>query len=447
MKEIISSNWNQDYGNKDKISVLNKTSNFNVIPIDQNYMFFKNGAYRSEEIDPKILPKDIKKILENEYRNSQMARYGPGSIRPLPLNESEMCELYYINSPAKASLSTFTLGSVSPLAVAEFFFAGKDLLLVLIAAMAITNQINNTLSSTYNSAGSCTIPKIGKSKMFFNKKIKPEKDSILSSVNRNYPIIKDEEVYKKNITNLSDDKVFKSTIGSKYDTLMSAAELNGGSAFATTPFNQLKKKDAFIENIEKNSQKKYELMKSFVKDPDIYKKSETDSNNILLEFFRKILEIVFPISVFVDFTDYTIAKQAISSPIRVGDTNYVGGVSVSTKTPRKYKNPEKEKSVFGPYICRSKYSYWYYPTIVLTGRGGVSSPPVGSSFEQMIGGVNFFNKGTVPIYGSQMDFIISVLLTMSGLPIAPFASGGLNTINKQLFAPSSFPKNFPKNKK
>jgi hypothetical protein len=68
MSELASANWNFEYGMENPKNVLNKVTNFGALPINQHYVFFKNGATSMIQNDTNISP-EIKRVLENERIN------------------------------------------------------------------------------------------------------------------------------------------------------------------------------------------------------------------------------------------------------------------------------------------------------------------------------------------------------------------------------------------
>jgi hypothetical protein len=95
-----------------------------------------------------------------------------------------------------------------------------------------------------------------------------------------------------------------------------------------------------------------------------------------------------------------------------------------------YPNPQKEKSIFGPYICRSKKVFLYYPKIIIVHPkySTLSSQYNGIDF---LGNVNIFG-GFPSIYSTaeiSSDYI-GYLLSASSIGKNPTIVGYINYISK-----------------
>jgi len=415
MSNLVSANWNLTYGMDNPKNVLNKTSHFGVMPINQHYLFFKNGATSVMQNDTNISP-ELKQALERENIARAKRYYGNGTERPAGFTEQAMADLYY-NSYGL----NFRVGSqgmpIDPLTV-SLLTGGQTSLLGLLASQTIAAQLQIAAIELFYSSTIFQMPKIGYTDYYTYKSSANQKNVILSSiVNRKYPNFNKNinKLEKDQLVNLSSQEGFKKiTGGSSYDTILSKYQFNGGCGFLTSIFRDINSTNLqkFIENIKSNSEIKYSQLnklKSKFQGNSIALSQATE-NSILNEMKGKI-NGMRNISIYIDFSDYTTVK-----------------ISSSAKS---YANSQKEKSIFGPYICRSKKAFLYYPKIIII-HPKYSTLARYSNNIEWSGGINIFGSyPTIYPTGSLSDLgSFELLARIASFGIPPTIDGVCTYITK-----------------
>jgi hypothetical protein len=200
---------------------------------------------------------------------------------------------------------------------------------------------------------------------------------------------------------------------SSYDTFLSKYQLNGGSSFSFSPFKTSKENSQnFIENLIANKDikydqlnkisKKYDSDRSFISNSKISEASTLINmkNNINGRGYFGTAGGVSNLNLYIDFLDYIPVK-----------------ISTSQKG---YPNPKKGNSIFGPYICRSKKTFIYYPKIIIDSPVFSTLLDIRYSGFDFGGGINIFGAptscfSTVNIADPQALYVLTKLVTL-GIP-------------------------------
>ena len=421
MSELVSTNWNFQYEMDNPKNILNKVSHFGALPINQHYVFFKNGATSMMQNDENISA-EIKDVLERERVSRNKNDHGDGTVRPIGFTENQMNDLYYNSYGLDFNVDSQGM-YIDPFTVI-IILGGYTDILSLLTAQNIAITLQNVALELFYSSTYLKIPKIGYTDYYTykDKKNGDEKSQILPSiVNRKYPYVNDQnKLQKGKLINLSSEADFKKITGSSsYDTILSKFQLNAGCGFFSSPFKNITRENlqSFIDNLIANSKIKHsqlnKLEEKYQSGKQFIDQSKTSENFILKDIKNKITSIVSsPVSLYIDFSDY---KTVLFQSGQKG-----------------YPNPKKEKSIFGPYICRSKKTFLYYPKIIIT-HGKYSTL---STFSNGIswggGGINVFGAYP-PIYstGSSNDFAsFKLIVQIATYGILPSINGSCNYISK-----------------
>jgi len=431
MSELVSANWNNIYGMENAKLVLNKVSNFGSIPMNQHYIFFNNGA-TSMLKDDKDLNPEVKKALENEKsKRSNKGSYGLGSMRPVGFTESQMSDLFYNSYGLDIDIGSIA-PAVDPLTVA-LLLGGYTSLLGLLVSQSIGIYIQSILVAELTSAIKLQLPKIGNCDFYTyeTKKFSQPTNNIFGDlVKRKHPYVdkdNNNKIQKGKLINLSSESGFKKTMGkSSYDTLLSKYQLNGGSSFYFNPFKSSKQDSQnFVEDLIANKDIKYsqlaKISRKYQSDTNFIQNSQTSETSILINMKNNIngkgyfgtAGGVTNLNLYIDFLDYI--------PIKISSSQ------------KGYPNPEKEKSIFGPYICRSRKSFIYYPKIIIDSPVFSTLLDIRYSGFDFGGGINVFGApvscfSTVNITDSRALFVLTKLVTL-GLP--PNMYGTCNYLTKE----------------
>jgi hypothetical protein len=420
MSELASANWNFQYEMENPKNVLNKTSNLGALPINQHYVFFKNGATSLIQNDQNISA-EIKNALERERINRNKNDHGDGSARPLGFTENQMSDLYYNSYGLDYNVGSLGM-PIDPLTVV-LITGGQTSLLGLLTSQSIALILQAIAFELFYSATSFRIPKIGYTDYYtYEEKINgDQKSKILPKiVKRKHPYVDNENrLQKDQLVNLSSEAGFKKTIGvSSYDTILSKYQFNAGAGFFSSPFKQTNRDSlrSFVDNLKANASIKYEqlnkLKEKYPSDGGFISQSQNREEFILENIKSRINGILAPISLYIDFSDY---KTVLTGPSQKG-----------------YPNPQKEKSIFGPYICRSKKSFFYYPKIIINHPKYSTLATLSNGIVWGGGGINVFG-GYPTIYStsSPSDFGAFQLITqIASYGIPPTINGFCNYMNK-----------------
>ena len=413
MNGLTSTNWNNSYGMENPKNILNKVISHGALPINQNYVFFNNGATRLI-VNPKLTP-EIKKALEDErVKRGRGPIYGSGTIRPIGFTETQMSDLFYNSYGLNVRINT-TPPYIDPLTVA-LISTGVGTLVQILAAMNLYYLLVGILAQTYYSSAIFQLPKIGFSDFYTYEEKAVDPKSILKIINRNYLFTKDGKLPKNRLINLSGEAAFRKITGnSSYDTTLSKYQFNGGGGFSTTNLRgeQMKKYiDNLLGNLEVEKSQIDKLKKFFPKDGSSIETAKVNKKALL--DIMKTKTNLGANYIHADFLDYV--------PILL------------SKTQKGYPNKEKEKSVFGPYICRSKKTYLYYPKIIIS-NGSVSTlnSPQYPSIEILNLGVDVF--GGYPDFFSAVPYesfggYIGMVIRIASLGLLPMVGGTCNILNK-----------------
>jgi len=420
MSNLISANWNNFYGMENAKLTLNKVSHFGAIPMNQHYIFFKNGATSMFQNDKKISP-EIKKILEDERVLRARASCGDGTERPIGFIESQMNDLYYNSFGLE-----YKVGSIG-FSVDAFMIVmltgGQTSLVGLFGSLALQQILQNAVTELFSSSSFVCLPKIGYTDFYAyeTENIYQTDINILRQIiNRKYPFVNENtnKLNKDQLINLSSKTAFKKIIGqSSYDTLLSKYQFNGGCGFFSSPFKGISSENlqSFVDNLLANTDIKYsqvdKLSQKYQQAKSFITKSKDQENTTLKYIKNKITGVRSTLSLHIDFSDYIV--KPISS------------------SQKGYPNPKKGKSIFGPYICRSKKSFLYYPKIIISHPkySTLAKNGNGMSFQ---GGINIF--GAYPSIfstGSLEDFAsMQYIIQLASLGFLPQIGGSCNYINK-----------------
>jgi hypothetical protein len=347
MSNLVSANWNNTYGMDNPKNVLNKNSHFGALPINQNYIFFNNGATRMIQNHPKLTP-EIKKALEDERIVRGRGVYGSGTIRPIGFTEIQMSDLLY-NSYGIKLRAASAPPILDPLTLA-LLTTGVGSLVQLLGAFALYGLVVAAMTTAFSSNTSFQLVKLGYSDVYTYKEIPINPKDIIKIINRAYPSVSENEKIKvqtDKLINLSSKSGFKKTAGvSSYDTILSKYQFNGGGGFFSSWLNSRNRGPEYIENLlgnlEVETSQIEKLKNKFSNANSFINNSQNNKKQILKEIKNKMN--VGASYLHVDFLDYM--------PVLL------------SRSQKGYPNPAKEKSIFGPYICRSKKAYLYYPKIV-----------------------------------------------------------------------------------
>lgn len=421
MSELASANWNFEYGMENPKNVLNKVTNFGALPINQHYVFFKNGATSMIQSDTNISP-EVKRVLENERISRGKNTHGDGTERPIGFTESQMIDLYYNSYGLNYDVASLGM-PIDPLTVI-LILGGQSSLLGLLTAQTIALTLQTIAFELFYSATLFKIPKIGYTDYYTyeEKKVGDEKSKILSKiVKRKHPYVDDQNTLQKDqLINLSSEAGFNKTVGvSSYDTILSKYQFNAGGGFFSSPFKQTNRDSlkSFIENLKSNSEIKYEqlnkLKNKYGSSDNFIDQSKTREKFILDDMKNKINGILTPISLYIDFSDY--------KTVLIGSSQ------------KGYPNPQKSKSIFGPYVCRSKKNFFYYPKIIINHPKYSTLANLSNGIVWGGAGINVF--GVVPtIYStaSTSDFgSFQLIQQIASYGIPPMVNGFCNYISKE----------------
>jgi hypothetical protein len=417
MSNLVSANWNNIYGMDNAKLVLNKISHLGALPINQNYIFFNNGATRMIQNHPK-LTSEIKKALEDERIVRGRGLYGSGTIRPLGFTEIQMSDLFYNSYGIKLKAAS-TPPMLDPLTLA-LLTTGVGSLVQLLAALALFSIITAALNTAFSSNTSFQLVKLGYSDIYTYKEIPLDPKDIIKIINRAYPSVLENEKVKvqtDKLINLSSKSGFKKTAGvSSYDTILSKYQFNGGGGFFSSWLNSRNRGPEYIENLLANleieTSQVQKLKNKFSTGNSFIDNSQTQKKQILKEIKNKMN--VGPSYLHVDFLDYM--------PVLL------------SRSQKGYPNPAKEKSIFGPYICRSKKAYMYYPKIIF--QNNVFSTlysPVFSSIEFLNIGFTMF--GGYPEVFSASNFeslgdYIGLVSRIASIGSLPMVGGSCDVLGK-----------------
>jgi hypothetical protein len=425
MSELASANWNFQYGMDNPKNVLNKVTNFGSLPINQHYLFFKNGATSMMQNDKNILP-EVKAALEKERIDRNKNDHGEGTARPAAFTETQMSDLYYNSFGLDIDIVSRPY-TVDPFMI-MLITGGYTGLLALLAAISISLTLQVVVDQLFSSVIKAQIPKMGYTDYYtYEKKDLANKErTILSEiVKRKHPFVPTEQkedkieakIQKDQLINLSSESGFKKVTGtSSYDTILSKYQFNGGGGFTSSIFKNIEKEniEMFIETLKANSTIKYDQLNklsSKYSDKAFILRSQEREKAILDKLKVQINSILRPISVHIDFSDY---KTIVSGTRQKG-----------------YPNPQKEKSIFGPYICRSKKAFLYYPKIIIQDTV-MSTLGIKSNGVPYTGALDLFGVPTtayniaLPNDLSSMELI----LRMASYNILPQLFGGCKLLGK-----------------
>jgi hypothetical protein len=420
MDKIISANNNDFYkADENPRNILNNVSHLGAVPINQHYVFFKNGGASIMQNEKKITP-EIKLALEKERNSRKKNRLGPGSIRPIGFTERQMTDLYYNSYGLDINIVSRPY-TVDPFMIA-LVFGGYTSLIGLLASIGIALSLQVSVDEIFSSSIIAKVPRMGVADYYsYEKKLSKDKN-ISEIVSRLFPQVSEDELnklFKTELVNLSSREEFKKNIGNgKYDTMLSKYHFNGGSGFKSSSFSGVTQQNIvkFIENLKSNFNKKKEPLNVLFQElyagsggglTNFFKEEEA----ILDEFKVQKNSILKPISVHIDFSDYT---TLVMSSVQKG-----------------YPNPAKEKSIFGPYICRSKKAFLYYPKIIVQNKTMSTLSDMQNGISH-IGALDFFGVPTeayniaFPSNAGDMELI----LRMASFNILPTLFGGVKFMSK-----------------
>lgn len=435
MDKIISANNNDFYkADENPRNILNNVSHLGAVPINQHYVFFKNGGASIMQNEKKITP-EIKLALEKERNSRKKNRLGPGSIRPIGFTEKQMADLYYNSYGLDINIVSRPY-TVDPLMIA-LVFGGYTSLIGLLASIGIALSLQVSVDEIFSSVVIAKVPRIGVADYYSYEKKLSEKANISEIVSRLFPQVSSGELaklMKTELVNLSSREEFKKNVGNgKYDTILSKYHFNGGSGFKSSSFSGVTQQNIvkFIENLKSNFNKKKEPLNVLFQ--ELYASSGGSLENffkeeeaILDEFKVQKNSILKPISVHIDFSDYT---TLVMSSVQKG-----------------YPNPAKEKSIFGPYICRSKKAFLYYPKIIVQNKTMSTLSDITNGVSH-VGALDFFGVPTeayniaFPSNAGDMELI----LRLASFNILPTLFGGVKFMSKDSKLDlSGFPKDMDK---
>ena len=436
-KSIISSVWNNSCGTKNTKN-YSKSSAFGSIPINNSYIYFRNGSYK-KSLNGDSIPPELKQSIDKESKKLEATRYGPFSLHPLSFTEHQFSDYYYNSEDFNFFAASLPLGFLDIFVVALFFGIPTGNMMGLLVAMQVKLMLEAAFLSSFYSAVGARIPKIGTSTMYAYKRNG-------EMINRNNLAADGANLFKKKIINLSTYNEFIKNLGqADLDSAMSKSELLGGSGFSSMIARQsfdTQKTDAtkftkYINNLKSNLNKKYStnMNKWSTKPTAAYKSNE---DNILESMKTKYLTGAgfgwtgkSSLFIDIDFTDYIIAKRDLS-------LNYI-----ASPLRKDLANPSKEKSIFGRYICRSRYSWLIYPKIHIACPSWSTWKPLNTMGTEYKGGINLFG-GSVPVaHLGQFPFTWLLILLASGGVFFPLALGLGGYSSEVLTLPVSPPKNFP----
>ena len=435
MDKIISANNNDFYkADENPRNILNNVSHLGAVPINQHYVFFKNGGASIMQNEKKITP-EIKLALEKERNSRKKNRLGPGSIRPIGFTEKQMADLYYNSYGLDINIVSRPY-TVDPLMIA-LVFGGYTSLIGLLASIGIALSLQVSVDEIFSSVVIAKVPRIGVADYYSYEKKLSEKANISEIVSRLFPQVSSGELaklMKTELVNLSSREEFKKNVGNgKYDTILSKYHFNGGSGFKSSSFSGVTQQNIvkFIENLKSNFNKKKDPLSKIFQ--ELYASSGGSLENffkeeeaILDEFKVQKNSILKPISVHIDFSDYT---TLVMSSVQKG-----------------YPNPAKEKSIFGPYICRSKKAFLYYPKIIVQNKTMSTLSDITNGVSH-VGALDFFGVPTeayniaFPSNAGDMELI----LRLASFNILPTLFGGVKFMSKDSKLDlSGFPKDMDK---
>lgn len=419
MSDLASANWNFQYGMENPKNVLNKVSHLGALPINQHYLFFKNGATSMMKGDQNITS-EVKEALEDERLDRNRNEYGEGTARPAAFTEAQMNDLYYNSFGLDINIVSRPY-TVDPLTVI-LLTGGYTGLLALLVGMSIAMKLQIVVDELFSSVIRAQIPKIGYTDYYTyeDKKVGNEQDKILSKiVKRKHPYFNKDigKLQNDKLINLSSQAGFRRVTGvSSYDTILSKYQFNGGAGFSSSIFRTISRENIqnFIETLKANSDIKYDKLNKLstkYTDTEFINKSKTKEKAILDTLKFQVNNILRPISVHIDFTDYTTI---------VAGTRQKG-----------YPNPNKEKSIFGPYICRSKKSFLYYPKIIIQDKA-LTTLIRQSNGIPYIGSLDLFGVPTTAYSTSYSNDFSSmeIILRMASIGILPQIFGGCKYLGK-----------------
>jgi hypothetical protein len=436
-KSIISSVWNNSCGTKNTKN-YSKSSAFGSIPINNSYIYFKNGSYK-KSLNGDLIPPALKESIDKESKKVEATRYGPRSLRPLSFTESSFSNYYYNSEDFNFTAGSFPLGIIDVMVVAAIFGIPTNNMMGLLVAIQIKLMVETVFLNSFYSFVGAKIPKIGTSRMYAYKRNG-------EMINRNNLAADGANLFKKKIINLSTYNEFIKNLGqADLDSPMSKSELLGGCGFSTdiirksfdTGGSDAANFIKYINNLKTNLNKKYttNMVKWSTTPTTNYKKNEED---ILDSMKTKYLTgaglgwtAKTSLTIDIDFTDYVVAKRDLGlnfllSPLR-----------------KDLAIPLKEKSIFGRYICRSRSSWLIYPKIYISCPSWSTFCPLSTQAIDYKGGIYLFG-GVVPVV-SLGEFplkILWILLASAGV-FFPIALGAGGYSNEELTLPVSPPKNFP----
>jgi len=451
INKILSPNWDPDFG--DNKSIFNKTPMLNAVPVDNSYVFFKNGAGKQIQDDQfHKNDKDFKKIYEDDKKSktsfggSIQNLYGPLTNRPISFTENSFANIYYNSFGAKIQFSSLLVGFISPLTVGALFGIPTESLIGLMVCMALALIINNALNGEVGSSGSIIIPKMGVSKMFFYEEVVKldSVDKMFNQViNRLYPMAdeKKKKIIYKDMINLSSGDEFKKSLGKAKEKILCKNQYAGGSGYFLSPYKGIDKGllKTYIQNIQGYSAKKDKIIQAIFSRDTKYPKYKDSENEFLKSLENVSGNPLFALSsipnyIHIDFTDYIVSKfvsggggLAMGSIIGGGSSNNLIPITrAGTPYRNMYLNEKKEGSIFGPYICRSKSIWCYYPKIIIQSKGFTTGYTGGTSQIGFVGGLNLFG-GLVPVHsiGNYSAFDIALLILSFAFPMA-LGSVGMN---------------------
>jgi len=420
MSELVSANWNFQYEMENPKNVLNKVSHLGALPINQHYVFFKNGATKMMQNDKNILP-EVKEELERERLRRDKNEYGEGTARPAAFTETQMSDLYYNSFGLDIDILSRPY-TVDPLTVI-LITGGYSGLLALLVGQSIALKLQMVVDELFSSVIKAQVPRIGYTDFYTyeEKKVGDEKSKILSKlVKRKHPYIDEKnnnKIQKDQLINLSSEAGFKKVTGvSSYDTILSKYQFNGGSGFSSSIFKNLSKENikTFMETLKANSEIKYDQLNKLTKkytDSSFINKSKTKEMAIMDTLKFQINNILRPISVHIDFSDYTTVLSGMRQ--------------------KGYPNKQKEKSIFGPYICRSKKVFLYYPKIIIQDKA-LSTIAKQSNGIPYIGSLDLFGVPTTAYSVSFTNDLSSfeLILRMASFGLLPQINGGCKYLAK-----------------
>jgi hypothetical protein len=327
--------------------------------------------------------------------------------------------------------------TVDPLTVI-LITGGYSGLLALLVGQSIALKLQMVVDELFSSVIKAQVPRIGYTDFYTyeEKKVGDEKSKILSKlVKRKHPYIDEKnnnKIQKDQLINLSSEAGFKKVTGvSSYDTILSKYQFNGGSGFSSSIFKNLSKENikTFMETLKANSEIKYDQLNKLTKkytDSSFINKSKTKEMAIMDTLKFQINNVLRPISVHIDFSDYTTVLSGIRQ--------------------KGYPNQQKEKSIFGPYICRSKKVFLYYPKIIIQDKA-LSTIAKQSNGIPYIGSLDLFGVPTTAYSVSFTNDLSSfeLILRMASFNFLPTLFGGVNFMSKDSKLDlSGFPKDMDK---